>query len=116
MDPTVNIKPPGPIQDAMVGDPLVANCTVSTVSGVESSSVMITWTGPEVSTSRFGLSNHISIGNNMYLRTLHISYLIKSDENTLYFCIVTILEGSATESFEIESLSGEDITVHVGII
>ena len=107
-DPTVTISPPGPIRDAMVGDPLVANCTVSTVSGVEPSTVMITWTGPGVSTSRFSTSNRISIGNNMYLRTLRISYLIKSDENTPYFCIVTILEGSATESFEIESLSGED--------
>ena len=114
-DPTVTISPPGPIQN-MVGNPLVANCTVSTVSGVEPSAVTITWIGPGVSTSRFNLSNRISIGNNMYLRTLHISYLIKSDENTPYFCIVTILGGNATESFEIESLNGEDITVHVGII
>ena len=115
-DPIIDITPPGPIQDAMVGNPLVANCTVSTVDGVEPSTVMITWIGPGVSTSRFSMSNHTSIGNNMYLSTLRISYLIKSDESTPYFCIVTILEGSATESFEIESLSGEDITVNVGII
>ena len=39
--PTVTISPSGPIQGAMVGSPQVINCTVSTVSGVESSSVMI---------------------------------------------------------------------------
>ena len=114
-DPTITISPFGPIQGEMVGNPLVANCTVSTVDGVEPSTVMITWTGPGVSTSRFSMSNRISIGNNMYLSTLRISYLIKSDENTPYFCIATILEGSATDSFEIESLRGEDITVNVGI-
>ena len=115
-DPTVTISLPGPIRDAMVGDPLVANCTVSTVDGVEPSTVMIQWIGPGISTPRFSMSNRTSIGNNVYLSTLRISYLITSDENTPYFCIVTILEGSATESFEIESLSGEDVTMNVGII
>ena len=109
-DPTVTISPPGPIQDAMVGNPLVANCTVRTVNGVEPSTVMITWTGPGVGAPRFSMSNRTSIGNNMYFSTLHISYLIKSDENTPYFCIVTILEAAATESFEVESLRGEDVT------
>ena len=99
-----------------MGDPLVANCTVSIVSGVEPSTVMISWTGPGISTPRFSMSNRTSIGNNMYLSILRISYLLRSDENTPYFCIATILEASATDSFEIESLRGEDFTVNVGII
>ena len=36
-DFSITISPPGPIQGAMVGDPLVANCTMSTVDGVEPS-------------------------------------------------------------------------------
>jgi len=39
-------SPSGLIQGAMVGSPQVINCTVSKVSGVESSSVMISWMGP----------------------------------------------------------------------
>ena len=37
---SVAISPSGPIQGAMVGSPQVINCTVSTVSGVESNSVI----------------------------------------------------------------------------
>ena len=44
--PTVSITPSGPIQGAMVGSPQDIQCTVSTVSGVELSSVMISWMGP----------------------------------------------------------------------
>ena len=95
-----------------MGDPLIANCTVSTVSGVEPSTVMMQWSGSGVSTDRFIMSNRTSSGNNMYFSTLRISYLIKSDEINPYFCIVTILEAISTGSFEIESLSGEDVTVN----
>ena len=96
-----------------MGDPLVVNCTVSTIDGVEPSTVLIQWTGPGVLTERFSMSNRTSSGNNIYFSTLRISYLIKSDENTPYFCIVIILEASGTGSFEIESLSGEDVSVNV---
>ena len=95
-----------------MGDPLIANCTVSTVEGVEPSTVMMQWSGPGVSTDRFSMSNRTSSGNNMYFITLRISYLLTSDENTPYFCIVMILEASATGSFEIESLSGKNITMN----
>ena len=44
--PTVSITPSGPIQGAMVGSPQDIQCTVNTVSGVELSSVMISWIGP----------------------------------------------------------------------
>ena len=106
-DPTITIQPPGPVIGAMVGNPLNANCIVSTVDGVEFTDVMISWTGPGVSANRFIMGDIISLGNNTYSRTLQLQYLLKIDENNPYFCIVMILEGSATESFEIESLTGE---------
>jgi len=44
--PLVTLLPSGPIQGAMVGSPQDIQCIVSTVSGVEFSSVMISWMGP----------------------------------------------------------------------
>ena len=111
-DPTITIQPPGPIVGAMVGNLLNANCIVSTVDGVEFNDVMISWTGPGVSTNRFIMGNITALGNNMYFRTLQIEYLLKSDENNPFFCISTILEGSSTESFELESLSGEYVNIN----
>ena len=111
-DPTITIQPPGPIVGAMVGNLLNANCIVSTVDGVEFNDVMISWTGPGVSTNRFIMGNITALGNNMYFRTLQIEYLLKSDENNPFFCISTILEGSSTESFELESLAGEYVNIN----
>ena len=108
-EPTITISPPGPITGAMVGDPLEASCTVSTVDGVEESEVLMAWTGPGVSALRFNMSDRISLGNNMYRSTLHVAFLIRTDETSPYFCIVTILEVSESTSFEIESLSGKNI-------
>ena len=90
----------------MVGSPLIAECTVSTVDGVELSDVMINWTGPGVLTDRFIMGSIISNENNTYSRTLQLTHLIQSDENSTYFCIVMILEASVVESFEIASLTG----------
>ena len=100
----------------MVGNPLDASCTVSTVDGVEESAVLIRWTGPGVTTLRFNMSDQISLGNNRYLRTLHITFLMRTDQNSPYFCIVTILEASESTSFEIESLSGKNINVNVNYV
>ena len=109
-DPSINIQPPGPITGAMVGSPLNANCIVSTVDGVEFSDVMISWTGPGISTDRFIMGDITSLGNNTYSRTLRLDYLLKIDvEINLYFCIATILEASDIESFELDSLTGEYI-------
>ena len=111
-DPTITIQPPGPIVGTMVGNLLNANCIVSTVDGVEFNDVMISWTGPGVSTNRFIMGNITTLGNNMYFRTLQIEYLLKSDENNPFFCISTILESSSTESFELESLAGEYVNIN----
>ena len=106
--PTITISPPGPIQGAMVGSPLFINCTVSTVSGVESSSVMISWMGPGggsiMNDSRVTISPVTSTGNN-YLSSLQFNYLMEGDEGT-YTCNVTVLETTASQSVELELFFG----------
>ena len=107
--PTVTISPSGPIQGAMVGSPLVINCTVSTVSGVQSSLVMISWTGPGggsvMNDSRVTISPTTSSGND-YTSSLQFIYLIDGDEGT-YICNVTVLEIIVSQSVELESFSGK---------
>ena len=112
-DPNVTISPGGPIVGAVVGSPLVAECTVSTVDGVELGDVMINWTGPGVSTDRLIMGSIISDGNNTYSRTLQINYLVQTDENSTYFCVVMLLKVIAMESFELESLTGEKISMQI---
>ena len=108
--PTVTISPPGPIQGAMVGSPLVINCTVSTVSGVEASSVMISWMGPRGSITttngRVSIGSITDDGNNMYTRSLQFTYLMEGDEGT-YTCNAMILDTSGSQSVELQSLTSE---------
>ena len=103
--PTVTISPSGPIQGAMVGNPQVINCTVSTVSGVESSSVMISWMGPggniNATNGRVSIGSVTAGGNNMYTRSLHFTYLMEGDEG-MYTCNVIILETSGSQSIELQ--------------
>ena len=101
--PTVTISPSDPIQGAMVGSPQVINCTVSTVSGVESSSVMISWMGPRGAiTTTNGRVSIRSVTNDMYTRGLQFTYLMEGDEGN-YTCNVTILDASESESIELLS-------------
>ena len=107
--PTVTISPSGPIQGAMVGNPQVINCTVSTVSGVESSSVMISWMrlegGSITNDSRVTINPTTSNGNT-YARPLKFTYLMEGDEG-IYTCNVMILETNESHSFELQSLTGK---------
>ena len=107
--PTVIISPSGEIQGAMVGSPQFIQCTVSTVSGVESSSVMISWMGPEVDTiindSRVTINPITSSGNN-YTSSIQFTYLMKEDEGT-YTCNVMILETNEAASVVLEALTGK---------
>ena len=103
--PTVTISPSGPIQGAMVGSPQDFICTMSTVSGVESSSIMISWMGPGGSitnNSRVTISPTTSSGNT-YTSSLQFTYLLQSDEGN-YICNVMILQTSASESVEIRTI------------
>ena len=90
----------------MVGSPQVINCTVRTVSGVEFSSVMISWMGHGGSSiirdSRVTISPTTSSDNN-YTSSLHFTYLMEGDEGT-YTCNVMILETSGSQSVELEPL------------
>ena len=90
-----------------MGSPQVINCTASTVSGVESSSVMISWMGPGFSimnNSRVTISPTTSSGNT-YSRSLQFTYLMEGDEGT-YTCNVMILDTSGSQSVELQSLAG----------
>jgi len=106
---TVTTSPSGPIQGATVGSPQVINCTVSTVSGVESSSVMISWMEPGggsiTTNSRMTISSTTSSGST-YTNSLQFTYLMEGDEGT-YTCNVTILGTNGSQSVEIESLTSK---------
>ena len=116
--PTVTISPSGPIQGAMVGSPQVINCTVSTVSGVESSSVMISWIGPGGSTitsdSRVTISATTSSGNNMYTSGLQLTNLMEGDKGT-YTCNVMILETSESQSVELTGSASYKLSTYTAI-
>ena len=85
-----------------MGSPQVINCTVSTVSGVESSSVMISW-GSITTDSRVTISPTTSSGNT-YTSSLQFTYLMEGDEGT-YTCNVMILNTSESQSVELNTLS-----------
>ena len=107
--PTVTILPPGPIQGAMVGSPQIINCGVSTVSGVESSSVMINWMEPRegsiISDDRVMMSP-VTSSVNFYTSSLQFTYLMEGDEGT-YTCNVMILETIASQSVELQPLTSK---------
>ena len=88
-----------------MGSSRVINCTVSTVSGVESSLVMISWMGPSVTNdSRVAINSTTSSGN-VFTSSLQFTYLMEGDEGT-YTCKVMILDTSAAASVDLNSLSG----------
>ena len=93
-----------------MGSPQNIQCTVSTVSGVESSSVMISWMGPggniDATNGRVSIGSVTDDGNNMYARSLQFTSLMEGDKGS-YTCNVMILETSASQSVEIQSLTGK---------
>ena len=107
--PTISTSPSGPIQGAMVGSPQMIQCTVSTVSGVESSSVMISWMGPGGDTitnnSRVTI-NPTTSSSNTYTSSIQFTYLMEGDEGT-YMCNVMILETSGSSSVVLETLTSK---------
>ena len=100
--------PSGPIQGAMVGSPQDIQCIVSTVSGVELSSVMISWMGPGgesiTNNSRVTISPTTSNGNN-YTSSLQFTYLMEGDEGN-YTCNVMILDINERHYIELQNLTG----------
>ena len=103
--PILTILPSTHIQGAMVGSPQDIKCIVSTVSGVELSSVMISWMGPGggsiTNDSRVTISATTSSDNN-YTSSLQFTYLMEGDEG-MYTCNVMILETNISDHFELSS-------------
>ena len=101
--------PSGPIQGAMVGSPQDIQCIVSTVSGVELSSVMISWVGPGgefiTNDSRVTINPTISSGNN-YTSSLQFIYLMEGDEG-MYTCNVVILETRVSFNIDLHNLTSK---------
>ena len=113
--PTVSITPSGPIQGAMVGSPQDIQCTVSTVSGVELSSVTISWMGPGGDTitndSRMTI-NPISGSGNNYTSSLQFMYLMEGDEGT-YECNVVILETNKSNFIDLNNLTCKLLSLYI---
>ena len=84
-----------------MGSPQVINCTVSTVSGVESSLVTISWMGPGgviTNDSRVTISPTTSSGN-IYTSSLLFTYLMEGDDS--FTCSVAILDTIGSQSVEL---------------
>ena len=106
---TTLLLPSDPIQGAMVGSPQDIQCIVSTVSGVELSSVMIGWMGPGgesiTNDSRVTISPTTSSGNN-YTSSLQFTYLMEGDEG-MYTCNVMILDISISDVISMNNLGSK---------
>ena len=102
---------------ATVGSPQDIQCIVSTVSGVESNSVMISWMGPGgesiTNDSRVTINPTTSNGNN-YTSSLQFTYLMEGDEG-MYTCNVMILETTESNTREMMMLNG-DYTYYVAML
>ena len=101
--------PPGPIQGTMVGSPQDIQCIVSTVDGVELSSVMVSWMGPGGETitndSRVTISPTTSSGKN-YTSSLLFTYVMEGDDG-MYACNVMILETTNSSLSELSNLTSK---------
>jgi len=105
----VSMVPFSSIQGAIVGSPQEIHCTVSTVNGVELSSVMISWMGPGGNTitndSRVTISPTTSV-RSYFISTLEFSYLTEGDEG-IYTCSVMILDTNGSDVIAIKNLTGK---------
>ena len=97
----------------MVGSPQDIQCIVSAVSGVELSSVMISWLRPGgesiTDDSRVIISPTTSSGNK-YTSSLQFTYLMEGDEG-LYTCNVMILEAKNLSSLQLNILTGKILNI-----
>ena len=95
------------VQGAIVGSPQAIECIVSTVSGVELSSVMINWMGPDgnviTDSNRIVINRVTTLGNN-YTSTLNFIYLMEGDEG-IYTCNVMILETMQASMVEMSNFT-----------
>ena len=101
----------------MVGSPQDIQCIVSTVSGVELSSVMISWMRPGgesiTNDSRVTITPTTSNGNN-YTSSLQFTYLMEGDEG-MYTCNVMILETKTSRQLKLTNLTGKYVEKFSGV-
>ena len=72
-----------------VGNPQDVICLVVTTSGLDPGSVTSIWTGPNgIVTDDDRVTINTTGDSNTYITTLHLSYLLESDEG-VYTCNVT---------------------------
>ena len=72
-----------------VGNPQDVICLLATTSGLNPSSVTSIWTGPNgIFTDDDRVTINATGDSNTYITTLHLSYLLESDEG-IYRCNVT---------------------------
>jgi len=92
-----------------VGSPQTIQCIMSTVSGVESSSVMISWMrsgGDTITNDSRVTINPTTSNDNTYTSSIQFTYLMEGDEG-MYMCNVMILETSESISVVLETLTSE---------
>ena len=95
----------------MVGSPLTIDCRVdTTVPGVSSSSIMISWTAPGgvgsiMNNTRMTISPTTSSGN-VFTSSLQFTYLMEGDEGN-YICNWMILQATGSRSVELQSLTSK---------
>ena len=115
--PSISILPTDNIFGAVVGSVLDIQCIVSTVSGVEFSSVIISWMGPGgesiTNDSRVTISPITSSGNN-FTSILQFTDLVREDEGS-YVCKVDILETNKSAPFEINNIIGKFVVTSLAI-
>ena len=100
----VTISPPGPIEDATVGDPQIFTCMATITMMVRSDLLMFMWIkqggGVITSDGRVTIQPTTSM-NNIYMSVLQFDYLIESDGG-IYTCNVTFFNVSGSNSVEME--------------
>ena len=90
-----------------MGNPQGIECIVNTVSGVDLSSVTITWIGPggnlTTDNNRIIVNPVTSFGNK-FTSGLHFIYLMEGDEG-MYTCNVMILDVIKADYVELSNLT-----------
>ena len=101
----VTISPPGPIENATVGNPQTLTCMATTTMIVKSDLLTFMWIkqgeGVISSNGRVTIRPVTSV-NNMYMSVLEFNDLIESDGG-IYTCNVTFFNINGLDSIEIQT-------------
>ena len=103
--PVVIISPPGPIENATVGNPQRLTCMATTTMTVRSDLLIFMWIkqgeGIITSNGRVTIESVIPV-NNMYMSVFQFNDLIESDGG-IYVCNVTFFNVNGSDSVVIET-------------